>query len=181
MKRKSIFRFFARIIIILILSLNGCVSYRKSDSLSLRLPEKFLYTGSAVVPDKWWKVFDDPKLNYLVEQALSGNLDVKIAWDRLDQAQAYLKIANASLWPGLSLDFNVADRRNVGKKEKISDEGTFYSPSIAATYELDLWGRLRAGSKAAEADLGASQEDLYTVAMTISAEVANAWYEGAAR
>lgn len=185
-------RTFVTVILLALMALvsqNGCNAGKKPPEL--RTPESFSRSGEAVVPDEWWKAFDDPGLNRLVDIALSGNLDIKTAWDRLDQASAYYKISTASLWPDLSLNFGVTDSERMGSETDASSssrvigggvgsasdgEDVFYSGSLAASYELDLWGRLRSARKAAGAEVEAGRENLMTAAITISGEVASAWY-----
>ena len=100
-------------------------------------------------------------------------------------------MAGAELWPRVQADFGVSDTQLEGdvpepevagpsaaaSSQTGVAEGTTYSLSFTASYELDLWGRVRSARKAAGADLRATREDLYTMAMTISGEIATAWYE----
>jgi len=169
---------------------NGCSAEKMRPRL--RPPETFSRSGRAAAPDEWWKAFDDPGLNRLMEIALSDNLDIKTAWDRLDQASAYYKVAGASLWPDLSLNLGATRRKEMGGRDTIDypytsgiagrsaretsgADDVFYSASLTASYELDLWGRIRSSRKAARADVEAGREELMTAAITISGEVANTW------
>ncbi len=172
----------------------ACPAEKKKPEVDL--PPSFSRSGSASLPDKWWTSFSDPELNRLEEEAMSGNLDVLAAWDRLDQANALYKSASAGLWPSVSASLSLTDKEMMGEEESTetassggslpsggstgvqsSAEGTTYSGSLTASYELDLWGRVRSSRKAAEADFQAGQEDLHTMAMTISSQVALTWYE----
>src|SRR4051812_16973898 len=72
----------------------------------MTLPGSFSQSGSSQLPDRWWLAFDDPALAKLVDQALAGNLDLRIAWTRLAQAQAVARGANAEARP--TVDANVS-------------------------------------------------------------------------
>ncbi len=143
----------------------------------MEAPESFSATGDTKAPERWWEAFEDEELNGLVERAMADNLDVLGAWDRLDQAVAIARIAGSPLWPDVNAGFSVTDTDVVGSGDPIIIEDTFYGLSLTASYEVDLWGRIRSGRDAAGSDLRASREDLDTVAITISAEIARTWYE----
>jgi len=155
--------------------LASCASVEKHSEMTL--PETFSVVGDAEMPDRWWEAYGDEDLDYLIERAMIGNLDVLTAWDRLDQAAALAKMAGAPLWPNINVGFDVTDVEMVGSSDPTVIEDTFLSASLTATYEIDLWGRIRSGRNAAGADLRASREDLDTVAITIGGEIARIWYE----
>jgi multidrug efflux system outer membrane protein len=137
----------------------------------MEVPQRFSASGVTRVPEKWWEAFGDETLNTLVEQALTENLDVLTAWDRLDQASALAGRAGSSSWPYVSAD---ASTSHSDPKNKMVSPTTI---SLSASYEVDLWGRVSSARKAAEVDFQASHEDLRTVAISISASVAQNWYE----
>ena len=155
--------------------LTSCASVKKRPPMDL--PESFSATGEARVPDQWWEAFGDADLNYLIDRAMSDNLDILTAWDRLDQAMAIAKIADAPLWPDVNAAFSITDTEVVGSDDPFIVEDTFLGLSLTAGYEVDLWGRIRSRRRAAGADLNATREDLDTVAITISGEIARIWYE----
>ncbi len=137
----------------------------------MEVPQNFSASGETQVPEKWWEAFGDEALNALVKQALSDNLDVLTAWDRLDQASALAGRANSSSWPYVSAD--ASSSHSDPKNEMISPT----SISVSASYEVDLWGRISSSRNASDTDFLASREDLRTVAISISASVAQNWYE----
>jgi NodT family efflux transporter outer membrane factor (OMF) lipoprotein len=102
---------------------------------------------------------------------------VLTAWDRLDQAAAIAKIAGSPLWPQVDGSFSITDTELVDGRDPFVVEDTFYGASLIAGYEVDLWGRIRSGRSAALADLRSSGEDVDTVAITVSSEIAGTWYE----
>ena len=139
------------------------------------VPDTFSKTGSIPMTEKWWLAFNDDNLNNLMKEALSDNLNIRGTWDRLEQARAIARKSGAAVFP--SLDGSAGASRTVNKIS--GSEKTYsnkFSLGLAASYELDLWGRVRAAKNAAELDVLASQEDLYASVISLTAEVASAWY-----
>ncbi|MHC5039437.1 MAG: efflux transporter outer membrane subunit [Planctomycetota bacterium] len=161
----------------------GCSFYEPSQPEAVvTLPAAFSETGKAVLPEKWWTAWKDPQLDALIEQALSRNLSLRVTWDRLAQARALARREGASAWPSLEASAGgtgsvsgVDGSSGPGPSASTSQSMTF-SAGLAASYEVDLWGRVRSSRKAAELDVLASDRDLHAAAMTLSAEVANAWF-----
>lgn len=143
------------------------------------LPDSFVEArgGNGTVSDMWWKELNSPELNRLIDEALSSNLNLKQAWARLKQARASAVIAGADRWPDLELSGDVShahEHRNApgGDTEIIKKNRAL---GLVSQYELDLWGRIRAGRKSGELSAKATREDLKSAAMTVSAEVARNW------
>ncbi|MFZ7111450.1 MAG: efflux transporter outer membrane subunit [Desulfatiglandales bacterium] len=119
----------------------------------------------------WWKTFNDPRLSSLIERAVSGNIDLKQAGARLREARARRGLARTEFFPTLD---------GSGSATKIySKEGTggtetrdLYAAGFDAGWELDLFGGIRRGLEAADADLQASREALCDVLVSLLAEVA---------
>jgi len=153
---------------------------------SITVPEEFSAPGCNEMPDRWWEAFQDPDLNLLVDRAQAENRDLLMAWDRLDQAYALSRMADSALWPNLNANLSYSDSELLGEEQSAGVMG--FNPTMAyeisswtlaftAAYELDLWGRVRSAVSASRQDLAATREDLDSLAMTISGEVARAWYE----
>lgn len=142
-------------------------------------PPSFSASGRDPVADRWWEVLGDPQLTLLVERGLDGNFDLQAAWDRLSQAEAVARREGAALIP--SFDAELSTTRTELTRSAAQGSGTGgrndYRLGIAAAYEIDLWGRLRAGRDAARIDAVARAADVHTAAITLSAEIAAAWYE----
>jgi multidrug efflux system outer membrane protein len=131
------------------------------------------------MPDRWWEDFGAPELNGLIDKALADNLDLGAAWARLDQALALARQARAGLWPEGSAEANASRAQSVffageelGVRSFRSDQLLL---TVAANYELDLWRRVWSLKKAGDLDVRASRGDLETMAMTLAAEVSEAW------
>ncbi|MFO7897965.1 MAG: TolC family protein [Planctomycetota bacterium] len=145
-------------------------------STPVDLPDTFSAGGTAEVPATWWTALGDRRLDALVERAFRDNFSLRTAWDRLDQARAVARKRGADLKP--TVDGSAEASRTVTKNEGMDRAyATEFSLGLAAGYEVDLWGRLRAERDAAALDAIASREDLSAAAMTLSAEVAHTWYQ----
>lgn len=149
------------------------------DDPAGELPPSYVETGiqNSTHADMWWKEFDSPELNRLIDEALSSNLNLRQAWARLKQARASAVIAGADQWPDLELSGEVShaqEHKNTpGGDTEITKKNR--ALGLVSQYELDLWGRVRAGKKSGELEEKATREDLKSAAMTVSAEVAQNW------
>jgi len=160
---------------IILLLLASCTPAITRQASSIQPQGMFSETGQAQLPEKWWLTFADPALDHLIEQALAGNLTLQGAWDRLDRARAVARQAGAELMPQLDGDagFSTTSTRVASR----SDSSQSYNLGLAASYEIDLWGRINSTSEAAELDARASAEELQTAALTLSAQVATTWFQ----
>ena len=139
------------------------------------LPEKFSPSGQQPLLDKWWLNFNDNKLNTLIDLALEQNPDLLASYDRLAQAKAIAKKAGAELVPSVNLESG-SSRSFENASNQTTRTFDDWSLGLAAAYELDLWGRIRANTAAAELDVQASEQDIQSAAISLSAEIASAWY-----
>jgi multidrug efflux system outer membrane protein len=125
-------------------------------------------------PAAWWSTLNDPVLSSLIDRAVSGNLDLKKARARIREARARRGIAKAGLFP--TFDAASSATRSYSSKDsgtdKTSETGNLYSASFDAGWEIDIFGGVRRSVEAAEADIGAGQEDLRDVLVSLLAEVA---------
>jgi len=114
--------------------------------------------------DNWVQTFNDPQLNALVDEALAYNTDLRVGATRVEQARLSAKLAGAALWPSVD-----GMARGGGK---VSDGSGLTGGAITATWELDLWGRIRYGRAAAAADAASAQADYEFARQAIAATVA---------
>jgi NodT family efflux transporter outer membrane factor (OMF) lipoprotein len=143
------------------------------------VPAAFSRSGEAAPVERWWTELDDPALNGLVDAALGRNFDLLSAWDRLAQAAAVARREGAPLFPTIDLETTTTRTEITQSAQQGSGVGGRNDTRIglAASYEIDLWGRVRATRDAARLDTDASYYDLQAAAMTLAAEVARTWYE----
>jgi len=163
--------------ICLTLSLFSCSPFTVPDRSTSPpdLPERFSLGDVGATPEqRWWLGFSSPQLNTLIDAALAGNLSLRAQWARLEKAQAKAVQAGSTLYPSLSGDASASYAKTDSDSGGSSEERS-YSLGLAASYELDLWGRVRAGRIAADLNAAASREDLHAAAMTVAAEVATRW------
>lgn len=134
--------------------------------------------GAEGVPSQapWWTDLHDPFLASLIEEALSGNLDVAEALARVDAARALARAEGAPLRPVGEL---VGERTTSSFGDDVSDLDDDWlrtrEASLRVTWELDLFGRLRARRDAALEDAAAALDDLHAVRLVLSADVADAY------
>lgn len=123
-------------------------------------------------PDpRWWQVFGSSELDGLILAAQQDNRDVRAAYARVGQARAIARIQDAALWPNLGASADASRLKSAGLPGRSS-----YELSLAASYELDLWGRNRLGSEAAHAALLASRYGAEAVRIALVADVADAYF-----
>jgi NodT family efflux transporter outer membrane factor (OMF) lipoprotein len=129
-------------------------------------------TAAAAVAARgaWWHSFASPELDRLMGRSLSYNFNLQAAAARVVEAQGTAEIDGARLWQSLNL-VGTQDQAN-----GINNSGT-HTLYAQATYELDFWGRNRAAAASGTALAHASAFDADTVAMTLSASVADTYFQ----
>jgi len=127
---------------------------------------------------EWWSTFNDPQLDRLVKRAVQNNLDLQLATARIAEARAAHGIARSGLFP--SADAGVSATRNrqrviapggdVGQAEFNNFEG-----QLDASWELDVFGRIRSGLKAATADTVAAEESRRAILVSLLGELGRSY------
>ena len=130
----------------------------------------------------WWEQFQDPVLARLVGQALENNKDLEIATANVDQAFAQYGITRAAQWPQVDAGASASRQRlseTAGPVPPPAGRQVFkdFDASLSASFEIDVWGRLRRASESARASLLASEEGRRTVLMTLVSTVASAYIQ----
>lgn len=121
----------------------------------------------------FWRQFQDAQLTQLVEQALRANQELRGALARLDAAQALLSESRLDQLPTLTLSGQaLQQRRSESQASSGPRSQRSYSAGINASWELDLFGRVRRNIEAGSADLRASAADLAALQVVIAAQVA---------
>lgn len=172
-----------------VFSLQACATKIQTyEPEQLLLPDNFISeSGSAIIDKlKWWEAFESEDLNALQEKALAslfeenkrkGNFDLQIAFTRLRQSAAALKMSKTNYFPELSYS-GYTSRSFSESKESRNDsvtsaaENTFYA-EFDLSYELDLWGKVAAATQADSFRYQATYEDLQTTVLTVSSTIAN--------
>ncbi|HKD46270.1 MAG TPA: efflux transporter outer membrane subunit [Rhizomicrobium sp.] len=143
------------------------------------VPAKFAETSPQNAPlwpqSDWWQGFGDPQLTALIAEAQANNLDIAQAAARLRQADGRVRQAGAALLPNLNFNPNV--EALYGQANGTSSHETDWVAALGASYELDFWGKYRDAVDAARAQQTASDADRATVALTVTAAVADAYFQ----
>lgn len=139
----------------------------------IKEPAPFSVSGTAELPEKWWTIFEDPVLNRLVDTALTANLGLRADWQQFRAALAVVDRESAALWPQVE----ASSRTALSRPEPDFAGGENLQAGIGASYEFDLWGRIRAGVEAEEFRARATMYDYRTAAMSLSAEISLTWYD----
>jgi NodT family efflux transporter outer membrane factor (OMF) lipoprotein len=160
---------------VLALSTGGCSHPTRELRPSVDMPEAFSRSGTQSLSQQWWQAFGDDELDALIDKALTDTFDLRAAWDRLVQAQAIARKTDASLLP--QADLAAGARRSRQETADTVSYSSLYSAGLAAGYEVDLWSRLDSVRKAAWLDAQAQREAVDTAAITLSASIANTWYQ----
>jgi multidrug efflux system outer membrane protein len=161
----------------------GCAlgpAYERPDT---ELPAQWRETppqGIKAPAERWWTMFGDLTLDRLVEEAFASNQDLALATARVDEARALSDIADSQRMPTVDATFE-RDRFHFSERAPVpipsnAVESNSYRAKLNVAYEVDLWGRLRSASKAARAELLASEADRETVRITLATEVVRAYF-----
>ncbi len=166
-----------------VLTLTGCMvgpDYRRPATPTppaWRIEEQ---SAREVANTAWWRQLDDPVLNDLIAGALRENKDLLIATARVEQYAAQYGVVRADLYPhvGVSAQFG---------QQRVTERGGNNLPAgyqtvtggqqavLNASWELDIWGRIRRSSESARADLLASEEGRRGVILTLVSSVAGSY------
>lgn len=144
----------------------------------LDLPEHWSTdTAQLAMPDaSWWQHFGSVELNRLIEQANQQNLDLKMAAERVSQAELQSRIQDSSLWPSVSASAGTNTRRSdsPGREAETSNGSSL---GLSVSYEVDLWGRLKANRDAAQANLAASRYDQIAARLSLNASISQSYLQ----
>jgi multidrug efflux system outer membrane protein len=133
-------------------------------------------TAAATADLEWWKQFDDPVLDALIVEALARNRSVMIAAANIEQAAGLLTTTRAPMFPQASYQGTAARARFTSQGTTaladITNPTNAYQLLAGASWEIDLWGRIRRQTEAARANLLATEEARRGVILSLVASVA---------
>lgn len=157
------------------LSLAACATASPPVSELTAMPEAYDYADKLAEAEKidvlWWKTFDDPALNALIDEALTANQDIAAGLAALRSARASVRIANASLFPQLSAGASASSNTEGEGLDDISA-----SARGSASYQLDLFGQNAASRRATRASYDAQAFDQRALELTIASDVAFTYF-----
>ena len=169
------------------LTLSACTLGPDFKLPALNLPKIFPQPEVAAagapltVPANWWRLYGEPALDKLVAAGLQDNTDVRLAIARLEAAEAFMReVAAASVLP------QITGGAEAGRLRSTTRTGTLplltppirnnFELSVSANFEVDFWGRLRRLREAARAQYAASRYGRDVVALTLAANIAQAYF-----
>ena len=176
--RSSVFQGFAAIMATVFLT--SCAIGPNYSKPQVETPAAYKEAGDwvkatpsdAVPKGKWWEIFGDPVLNGLMEQVEVSNQTLKAAEARYTSARASVAAARSGLFPTLGAG------ADAGRSRRGSDGSTrSYSVTLNASWEVDLWGRIRRLVEASRAGEEASAADLANVRLSMQAELATNYFQ----
>ena len=171
----------SRFAVVACLAVAGCIQPVKYERPAVELPDAWKETAPRFAEDgRWWRIYDDAALDAVVDEALSGNGDLLVAAARVDEARGLLGEANSLFWPSIDAQA-AASRQQISTRTATAFPGipTEYSnhrATLNVSYELDLFGRLRANAAAARAELEGSEASREAVRLALAAQVAKSYF-----
>lgn len=167
----------------LLFLLAGCLSYKPElpeTNIPVAWKENYPKSQEFAEKNRFWEFFEDPVLNALEEEAIAGNFDLQIAASRIIEARALVTKDRAARMPKADLNASVTqdetllNPRSFGSPtnhlERVNQEQ--YGVVADFSYELDLWGKLKAKQKSAKYRLQASQWEYEFVYQTLVTDIA---------
>lgn len=168
--------------------LGGCfVSKVDPQKPEQPLPDALPAQAAATspLPNPWWTLFDDARLNELIIEALKHNPDAQIAAARVMEARSYLRIANADRLPTINAEANAT--RSKQSELSLAEQGlqgvpgidtqqTLYTVQGTVSYELDLWGKYLRASQSARNQLLNSEYGREATKLSLTGEVARSYF-----
>ena len=159
--------------------LAGCVQGPNYSRPAISVPSAFRFAPQPLEPlespdnSAWWREMRDQRLDDLVEEALSNNRDLKVASARVDEFAAILAGTRSQAFP--QIGYGLSASRSRASEEKIPSFvdplSSSFGAILSASWEIDLWGRIRRETEAARANLLATEEARRGVTLTVISSV----------
>ena len=172
------------------LPLAGCSTFRPNPASGIPLPPQLASATAEAAnwPDPlWWRGFGSPELDALMERAVVANFDIRAAIARVRQADAQVRIAGQALLPSGNLTASATRTQSpVQTATAVNLTGTggrrfvqreLFQTGLQASYEIDFWGKNRAGVVSAQQSARANRFDVAAVTVTTQASVANTYFQ----
>ncbi len=167
------------LIIIFVLCISGCASLPTKQSQrmlgqELDVPGRWQSQIDLPVPvrNSLLELFDDAQLNQRVQQALTHNLDLRLAAERVIEAGYLTRVSEADLLPEIESD--LSGNRSGGTNQSIVNS---YGINLNASWEIDLWGKLRSNVREADFNQQTLEQDRLALQDSIAAQVMQAWFD----
>lgn len=176
----------------LLATLSGCVSTGQYRAAPIAVPQRYAagaddanatrqtlqmqptYPAHDLAADAWWQGFGDPRLDRLVARALAVNADLATAGLRLRKARLQAGLSETELWPSASGSVGSSASRATDHHDPIARS---QSASVSLSWEVDLWGKLRAQRDADRWEAEATDEDRENTALALVGEVCSQYWQ----
>jgi NodT family efflux transporter outer membrane factor (OMF) lipoprotein len=175
--------FFATLVLLTMLAA-GCAVHQPTTRVLPSVPAGEQFVGQPAVTEPvvpatplWWRAFDEPALDALVEEALRNNLEIRQLAARIDQAAALLRQAGGRLLPALDAAGDVGARWDRFNRSTAPARDDSTSLGMFLSWEADVWGRLRAARAARGHEVSAAVHDWLGGRLILSASVAETYFE----
>ena len=174
-----------RIIPVLLILLAGCAvgpDYKRPD---LTIPDSYRYEArdaGDTANTEWWRQFEDPVLDAMIDEALANNKSVKISAAKIEQAAGLLIQTRSPIFPQLNYS-GIAERQRLTEygatplSAAVPNPQTAYQVLGSASWEIDLWGRIRRLTESAQASLLATEHAKRGVVLSLVASVASSYLQ----
>ena len=171
-------------VLLTVLALSGCMvgpDYRRPAAdvpQNWRMEEK---ETQNVANTAWWRQLNDPVLNDLIATALKENKDLLIAAARIEQYAAQYGVSRSDLYPQISASVQLGQQMSTKVGSANALPASYHTVSggqqavLNASWELDIWGRIRRGTESARAELLASEEGRRGVILSLVSSVATSY------
>lgn len=159
--------------------ISGCtaLSPPQRSLQPIELPAGYALNMNGTAPiQTWWEALNSPELNRLVDKAFEDNLDIRSSWARLRQARAAAVKSRTGFFPAVDTGLEASRARTYRDYDLLTDTRSS-SLDLAASFELDLWGRISSGYRADQLSARAAHEDIRAAAISLTGEVVNTWVE----
>ena len=122
----------------------------------------------------WWQVFDDPVLQGLIGEAVASNVNLRAAAARVEQARALVGVARADMLPQFGYQGDASRQRQT---TPTTSTFNLFDAGLSFAWELDVWGRIRRSTEAAQASLLAVEENQRGVYLSLVSSVAQNYFD----
>ena len=168
-----------------LLLLAGCAigpDYRKPEIVSPPVWQVDMQQAQDTANTAWWEQFNDPVLNELIGTALRENYDLLVATARVEEFYGLYGATRADLFPQVGYDGSAGRVQATTKGPIPISPGTSakystYQAEFSASWEIDLWGKIRRATEAARADLMAAEDSRSGVILSLVTSVATAYID----
>jgi outer membrane protein TolC len=138
-----------------------------------------LQTANVAELDQWWQLFGDETLNQLVMRSQSQNLDLLTAYERIVEARANLRLVGGQLLPNAdSFSGYQFTKRSQNASPFVAQNGNsfnLFTRGLDASWEIDLFGRIKRTIESAEAELGFQEFEQESVRQSLNADIASSY------